>query len=137
MKLTVGFVFSRMIAHASHCRGREVSYRGTHEVEENFAEFGGSVSFIDCTKNPDHPQFIPVYEFSEDQVRVLMPDEEQWIVDKAVEYVKCCADLMVRISVHFITFFISNQRANIDLMANLTRLLTDQVKKSALWLEAS
>ncbi|XP_005097247.1 uncharacterized protein LOC101848882 isoform X2 [Aplysia californica] len=73
--------------------------RGTHEVEENCAEAGGPLSsFIGCTKNRGHPQFIPVYEFSADHVRPYMPGEQQKGVDRMVEIVKVLAEFVVRIS---------------------------------------
>ncbi|XP_035829168.1 uncharacterized protein LOC101845140 [Aplysia californica] len=77
--------------------------RGTHEVEENCLEGGGCVSFINCRKNPGHTGFIPVYEFSEINVRSWIPNVEQSTVNGIVEYVECCADLVVRIGVPFIS----------------------------------
>ncbi|XP_005100584.1 uncharacterized protein LOC101849379 [Aplysia californica] len=94
----------------SDCNSKKIktcSVDGTHEVEEDCAELGGPLSSSSkCWKNPGHPQFIPVYEFSEHHVSSWMPDVEPQIANQIVKCVKVCADTVVRIG----TRFISKQR---------------------------
>ncbi|XP_005095009.1 uncharacterized protein LOC101861720 [Aplysia californica] len=78
--------------------------RGTHEVEEQCAEAGGPLtSYTGCTKNPGHPQFIPVYEFNTDHVRSWTPDEGHQTADEIAGAVKCFAETVVRIRVPLIS----------------------------------
>ncbi|XP_005109318.1 uncharacterized protein LOC101851446 [Aplysia californica] len=80
-----------------------IDFTGTHEVEENCAEAGGPLSLNACSKNPGHPQFIPVDEFSEDHVRSVIHKDEHWPVELVTDLVRCCQNLVVRINAPFVS----------------------------------